>query len=155
MRTRDFQLERYFAKHEFSAQYLLSASDCEPLSLAELLALASPADKGAWEGLQLSYTETAGHPELRARMARDGKGWQLDLTALERFLQGGAQLVVVNFPHNPTGFQPSADELGRILEMAAGAGARVFCDEMYRGLELRGADRQLSFVSTVRPHLLS
>jgi hypothetical protein len=23
-----FQLERYFAKHEFSARYLLSSSDC-------------------------------------------------------------------------------------------------------------------------------
>ena len=34
-----FKLERYFARHEFTAPYLLCASDCEAMSIGELLAL--------------------------------------------------------------------------------------------------------------------
>ena len=32
--------QRFFAKHEFSAPHLLCCSDCEPLAMAELLAMA-------------------------------------------------------------------------------------------------------------------
>ena len=34
-----FKLERYFAKYEFNTEYLLCSSDCESMSVAELLAL--------------------------------------------------------------------------------------------------------------------
>ena len=39
MRIPDFELEVFFGKHEFSAPHLLAQSDCEALSIAELLAL--------------------------------------------------------------------------------------------------------------------
>jgi aspartate/methionine/tyrosine aminotransferase len=65
-----FKLERYFAKHEFSARYLLSPSDCECLSLRELLALADDKTRALWESLSLGYTESPGHPLLRAEIAR-------------------------------------------------------------------------------------
>ena len=39
-KMRDFALEVYFSKWKFAAKYNLCASDCENLSLAELLALA-------------------------------------------------------------------------------------------------------------------
>ena len=41
MSIREFQLERYFAQWEFEVPYLLSASDCETMSIGELLALAA------------------------------------------------------------------------------------------------------------------
>jgi hypothetical protein len=34
-----FKLERYFAKYEFNVRYLLCASDCESLTIQELLDL--------------------------------------------------------------------------------------------------------------------
>ena len=34
---RRYALQRYFAKHEFTAPYLLCCSDCEPLSLSDVL----------------------------------------------------------------------------------------------------------------------
>ena len=37
-----FRLERFFAKHEFSAPYLLCCSDMEALTMKELLAMADP-----------------------------------------------------------------------------------------------------------------
>jgi hypothetical protein len=39
MRLSIFKLERYFANYEFSTKYLLCASDCESLSIAELLSI--------------------------------------------------------------------------------------------------------------------
>jgi len=40
MKIQPFKLERYFAKYEFSAPYLLSCSDCEALTLKEVLSIA-------------------------------------------------------------------------------------------------------------------
>jgi aspartate/methionine/tyrosine aminotransferase len=69
VRLPPFALERYFAEHEFSAPYLLSSSDVDPFGLAELLALADDEGRAMWDGLSLAYTETAGHPRLRAAIA--------------------------------------------------------------------------------------
>jgi aspartate/methionine/tyrosine aminotransferase len=65
-----FKLERYFAQYEFSAKYMFSSSDCESLSLAELLQMAAPESRERWETLKLSYTESPGHPLLRAEVAK-------------------------------------------------------------------------------------
>jgi aspartate/methionine/tyrosine aminotransferase len=59
----------------------------------------------------------------------------MDLDRLADLLVPGTKLLVVNFPHNPTGYQPGRDELDAILEMAADRGIRLFSDEMYRALE--------------------
>lgn len=69
MRIAPFKLERYFAAHEFTAKHLLSCSDCEPLSQAELLALADDETRALWAQLSLGYTESAGHPLLRREIA--------------------------------------------------------------------------------------
>lgn len=61
---RDFALERYFSKWEFTAKYHMTASDIQSMTLSELLALASDEDREAFEHQWLGYTETWGHPEL-------------------------------------------------------------------------------------------
>ncbi len=43
----------------------MTASDAESLSLRELMAMAAPEDREAFEGMWLGYTETFGSPELR------------------------------------------------------------------------------------------
>jgi aspartate/methionine/tyrosine aminotransferase len=68
VKPRPFALERYFARHEFTARYLLCASDPEAISIDQLLAL----EPGARERLcdvWLGYTESRGNPELRAEIA--------------------------------------------------------------------------------------
>ncbi len=69
MKIDPFILERYFAKHEFSARYLLSCSDCEALSLSELVEMADEETLRLWQELKLAYTESAGHPLLREAAA--------------------------------------------------------------------------------------
>jgi aspartate/methionine/tyrosine aminotransferase len=64
-----FKLERYFAKYEFKAPFMLSSSDCESVKLAELLELADKETRLMWENLSLGYTESPGLPALRAEAA--------------------------------------------------------------------------------------
>ncbi len=65
-----FKLERYYSRYEFNARIMLSSSDCESLSMADLLLLASPASLEMWNSLRLGYTETQGHPTLREEVSR-------------------------------------------------------------------------------------
>ena len=65
----DFELERYFARWEFTVRHQLSASDVEPMSLAEVLAHADADGRRRWEQLTLGYTESAGLPALREAIA--------------------------------------------------------------------------------------
>jgi aspartate/methionine/tyrosine aminotransferase len=65
----DFQLERFFARWEFAAPYILCASDVEGYRMADLLALADLETRGLWENLALGYTEASGHPFLRREIA--------------------------------------------------------------------------------------
>ncbi len=196
MNIKPFKLERYFAEYEFKVKYLLSPSDCEGLAMSELLGLADSRGLAYWNTLKLGYTESPGHPALRAEIAGlyqtlapeqvvvavpeeaifiamntllgpgdhvvsvfpayqslyelaqaigcevtrwpvelvDGE-WQFDLNKLEQGLTGRTRLLVLNFPHNPTGFLPSRAELDAIIELARQRGIYIFCDEMYRFLE--------------------
>ncbi len=69
MKIKPFEIERYFAKHEFSAPYLLSCSDAEPLSLTEVLEMADPDTINLWDSLSLGYTESQGHRKLLTAIA--------------------------------------------------------------------------------------
>ncbi len=202
MKIKPFQLERYFARYEFDAPYLLSASDCESLSLQEVLGLADAETLALWNDLKLGYTESQGHPLLRREIAglyahvspaevlvaapeeaifiamhallaagdhvivtfpgyqslyevaqsagcrvtrwplRIGDdGWQLDLGFLEQNITSRTKLLVVNFPHNPTGYLPTRAEWDAIVSLARRHDLYLFCDEMYRLLEYEPARR--------------
>ena len=64
------------------------------------------------------------------------------LETLRSLISDKTRVIVVNFPHNPTGATISHARWTEILELAAEVGAWVLSDEMYRGLEHAGvADR--------------
>lgn len=201
MNIQPFALERYFARYEFKAPYLLCTSDCEAMTVAELLAL----EPGAMEGLQqcwLGYTESQGSPELRAEIAglyeqvsvdevlvhagaeeaifnfmnavltagdhvivhspcyqslyevaraagcqvtrwltSEAEAWALDLEWLEQHIQPNTQVIVVNCPHNPTGYLISRETQQQLIEIAQKYNLILLSDEVYRGLEYRPADQ--------------
>ncbi len=76
MTIEPFAIERYFAKHEFSARYLLSASDCEGLPMRELIEKSPSPARDMWNQLKLNYTESQGHPILRGLIAAMYPGLQ-------------------------------------------------------------------------------
>jgi aspartate/methionine/tyrosine aminotransferase len=67
--VRDFALEVHFSRWEFAAKHNMAASDAQTLTLGELLAMARPDDRAAFEALGLGYTETFGAAALRAEIA--------------------------------------------------------------------------------------
>jgi len=171
----------------------ISASSAEPMSMAELLALADPEAMRLWEGLGLDYASVLGLPALRDEIAglygsvgpdgilgfagaqegifclmrgllsprdhavvvtpcyegllavpkalgadvtevrlRPEEGWRLDLDGLAEAVRPDTRLLVVNFPHNPTGSTLTRPEYERLLGIAAEHGVRVLADEVFR-----------------------
>ncbi|MBV1756517.1 MAG: aminotransferase class I/II-fold pyridoxal phosphate-dependent enzyme [Dethiosulfatibacter sp.] len=68
MKLNDFKLEVFFGKYEFSAPYLLTQSDCQSMTVKELLELAGESEEGLLDNW-LGYTEVPGGPELRQEIA--------------------------------------------------------------------------------------
>ncbi len=200
MRPAPFRLERYFAAHEFSVPYMLGGSDCETMTVGELLAL-DPDTSRQLGGLALGYTESPGAPSLRAAIARlydgldagavlvhagaqegiftltnavlrpgdhaivqwpcyqslfelpraagasvspwraDPTSWAPDPDDLPRLVRRETRLLVVNSPHNPTGYHFDAGTFAAIVAFARRHGLVLLSDEVYRGLEYVPADR--------------
>jgi aspartate/methionine/tyrosine aminotransferase len=66
---RDLELATHLSRWHAAAPHHLSASECETMRLAELLALADPEDAARWDRLALGYTDPAGADWLRAAIA--------------------------------------------------------------------------------------
>ena len=61
--------------------------------------------------------------------------WHLDMNKLEDSLTDRTRLLVINFPHNPTGYTLSRGELESVIGLARKHDLYLFSDEMYRLLE--------------------
>jgi len=195
MRIAPFKIERFYAQYEFTAPYMLSSSDCESMTIGDLLAY----EPGAAERFAqhwLGYTESQGAPELRAALAgmyetltpdhllvcagaeegifismnalltrgdhvivhapgyqslhsvatslgaevslwltTDAENWELDLNWLADHIRPRTRMIVVNSPHNPTGYHMTPDKQRQIIDLARAHNLIVFSDEVYRGLE--------------------
>jgi len=64
------QVEQFFAEWDADVEHVACASDVDGLSMHELLRLADPEALALWEGLDLGYTDTLGHPLLREAIVR-------------------------------------------------------------------------------------
>lgn len=195
MPLQPFGLERWFARHEFSARHNLAASDVQGLELQALLAMADTETMALWDGLTLGYTESAGLPLLRREIAaldglhpddvivcagaeeaiflalhallgpgdhavvvwpayqslhevaratgaavslvelRHDTGWRLDLAEVQSALRPETRVVVVNFPHNPTGANLPLADMTALVALCEAHGATLLSDEVYRFLE--------------------
>jgi aspartate/methionine/tyrosine aminotransferase len=67
--------------------------------------------------------------------------WRADVDELRRLVRSNTRLILVNFPHNPTGALLSQAEWAELLRIAEEAGCYLFSDEVYRLLEYDPADR--------------
>lgn len=72
---------------------------------------------------------------------RAEEGWLLDTNLVARARTPRTRMIVVNFPHNPTGSHISEAALRRLVDIADDAGAMLFSDEVYRGLEYNDSEQ--------------
>ena len=190
-----FKLERYFAKYEFNTEFLLCSSDCEAMSIADLLAF----EEGAAEKFQqtwLGYTESQGSLTLRREicnlystmlpehilvhtgageaiylfmhamltaadhvivhapgyqslaevargigcdispwMAHEEDQWALNLDELRGLLRPNSKAIIINTPHNPTGYLMSRADYDALNKFAQENDLLLFSDEVYRESE--------------------
>ncbi len=66
-------------------------------------------------------------------------GWVLETAHLRALISAATKMVVVNFPHNPTGYLPSPQQWKEILNIIDEHDFLLFCDEMYTGLVNEGS----------------
>jgi aspartate/methionine/tyrosine aminotransferase len=125
------------------ADSLLAAP--EELIFLAMQALLAPGDHviATYPGYQSLYAlaESLGCQVTRWAFAPVGNGWALDMDFLADHLTDQTRLLVINFPHNPTGHLVRRDELETIIALARRHGTYLFSDEMYRLLELDTAAR--------------
>jgi aspartate/methionine/tyrosine aminotransferase len=82
------------------------------------------------------------------------KHWMIDISELRAAFRHNTRLLITNFPHNPTGAHPAADEFADIVAITAQNGVFWLSDETQRLLEHAPGDRLPSAVD-VYPHALS
>lgn len=71
---------------------------------------------------------------------REGE-WALDFDQLAEAITPRTRMLVINFPHNPTGYLPTRAQLDQIIELARDHDLVLFSDEMYRLLEYEPGTR--------------
>jgi aspartate/methionine/tyrosine aminotransferase len=65
----------------------------------------------------------------------DAKAWFYDPEDLNKLINNKTKLIILNFPHNPTGYIPTLKDYNKIVSIARGKGIFIFSDEMYHQLE--------------------
>ena len=71
----------------------------------------------------------------------EGKRWELDINFLKSRIKKNTKCIILNFPHNPTGFIPEKKEFNEIIEIAKEEEIFIFSDEVYRCLEYNDSFR--------------
>ncbi len=72
---------------------------------------------------------------------READNWELDTEFLRKSLRPNTKAVVLNCPHNPTGYLMSQDKLREIVQLCQERNIILFSDEVYRFLEYDEKDR--------------
>jgi len=73
--------------------------------------------------------------------AHEENGWALDIDELKQSIQSDTKAIIINTPHNPTGFLMPSDEFQEVSRIARENEIILFSDEVYRESEFREEDR--------------
>jgi aspartate/methionine/tyrosine aminotransferase len=82
--------------------------------------------------------------DVRILHLREQNAWLPDLDELAALADGGAKLVVINNPNNPTGSLMDRAFLEQVAAICDRAGAWLLCDEVYRGIDQAGPGTTVS-----------
>ncbi len=111
----------------------------------------SPAYQSLYQvALDIGATVSFWTPENDGSLNRNGvttpatwqgvEGWHYDTKDLQGLVRPNTKLIIVNFPHNPTGFLPTRAEVDQIVGIAKKNNIVLFADEMYSRMAQDPAD---------------
>lgn len=106
-------------------------------------ALLGPADHAVvvWPAYQSLFEVARSIGADVSLVALDPRDWSLDPEAILDALRPNTRLIVVNFPHSPTGATLPRESFEYLLGEAERRGITLLSDEVYRYLELDPHDR--------------
>lgn len=146
----------YGHTYRVDTEITVTSGATEALS-ASLLALVHPGDEviiiEPFYDLYLPVIELAGgKPVIVSMMAPDSNNprFRVDWQAVNDAITSKTKLLIVNFPHNPTGIVMTAADLDSLEEIVNKTGILVLGDEVYEHLVFDGA-KHLSLAT--RPSL--
>lgn len=86
--------------------------------------------------------------EVKRWAPRKEKDWHFSTEDLEELISSDTKMMVINFPHNPTGSIISKEEHEQIIKLAEENNILIFSDEMYRFLEYDENERLASMIES-------
>lgn len=134
-----------------SADQVLATNGGDDALMATMLAVLNPGDHVVVQ--HPSYSTLQALPAaLGCRVdqwaCRPEASWAPDLEELASITRGGTvRLIVINHPHNPTGFAFTRRELQTIIDLATACGAVILADEIYRGIVIDPSSEVASLAS--------
>jgi aspartate/methionine/tyrosine aminotransferase len=89
----------------------------------------------AYDALTNTFEHIVGASYVKKwQILADDAHWHIDIDQLKQLITPRTKMLVVNFPHNPTGFLPTLDQLNELGKIVDENDLILFCDEMYFGL---------------------
>ena len=79
--------------------------------------------------------------EVTRWKTKEENNWELDIDFLKQSIKKSTKAIVINCPHNPTGYLMKKEKLNEIVEIARKNNILIFSDEVYRFLEYNEKDR--------------
>ncbi len=87
--------------------------------------------------------------------SRPENKFQFDLDELKKLVTPKTKLIVINFPHNPTGTTLTESQLEEVYSIAEAAGALLLSDEAYRWLTIPGSTYEVPLAFDLGPAAIS
>lgn len=79
--------------------------------------------------------------EITKWTVEEEKDWELDLEFLKKNIKDNTKAIIINIPHNPTGYLMKKEKLNEIVKIAKEKNVFIFSDEVYRFLEYDEKER--------------
>ena len=123
---------------------IVVTSAAKPMLQYALLATVNPGDEVLIPSIGFpiypSAVRLAGATERMYPIALVDGRWQVDFDAIEKSINTRTRAIVLNSPHNPTGWTATREEMARIGRIATTHNLWVISDEIYSGLAYDYAD---------------
>lgn len=85
--------------------------------------------------------KTLGAKVIEVGLQWQNSHWDLDFEQFKAAVNSKTKMIIVNFPHNPTGYMPDHKTFQAIIDLARQYNAYLFSDEVYRLSEYNVNDR--------------